>query len=90
MFVNHIAMNSKRNISSLVSSRIRRKLGTRKPESQLKYFPTAATREFEDDVDPGKVDCNKTSWQAEDNMDIQRVTQKAIVSFHFFCFQCSV
>lgn len=92
MFVNYIAIKSRRNISSLVSSSIRRKLSSCKLESQLKYFSTAATHEFEDDVDtdPVKLDCNKTSWQAEHNMDIQRVTQKAIVSICFSCCQCRI
>lgn len=45
------------------------------------FFSSAVVRDFDDeDIPAKKSDCNKKCWQAEHNMDIQRVTQKAIVS----------
>lgn len=83
MIINQISSRSRRKVSSLILSRTN-KMNKLHPypsysRTRSNLLSTAVIQEIEEGH-PVKLDCNKTCWQAEYNMDIQRVTQKAIVS----------
>ncbi len=89
MIVTQIARRNRSKLTSLVRSNVSTpKYPSSKLTPRSHFLSSAAIVQDFDDEGEGSAknesDCHKKSWQAEYNMDIQRVTQTAIVSLHVY------